>query len=240
MPYKRRYNRKRYVPRKKKFTKMDNVRKLAGTKPETAIEKIANGVGTVATIAKTVAGIVSMINTEDKFIDVPLAGALTPAGAYTQRLNDLNQGVNFNERNGNKVLDKCLSIRLRVTMDVANVTTPQTFRIVVLLDKKPQLGAMLYNLAYLPVNNTGQINKNTYGDRIVVLKDWCKTLSPGNEREAFKKIYLPLDRIHTQWTSNLAADHEAGRLVIIGYGDAPGAIGTLQLEGTSRFCYSDN
>lgn len=74
MAYKKGY--RKFGPRsyaKKRFTKGDRLRKLAGTQPQTAIQRIANGVGTVATIAKTVSGIVNLINVEDKYKDFAIS-----------------------------------------------------------------------------------------------------------------------------------------------------------------------
>lgn len=232
-------NKRVYQPRRKRFTKMDRVRKLAGTQPETTIDKIANGVGTVATIAKTVAGIVSMINTEDKYIDTSLLGNLTPAGAYSIPLNLCAQGSDYFQRNGNKILNKCLQINFQVTQQQP-FTIAQTLRLAVVIDKKPQLGPLLWSQVYTPLQTTGMIDKNNMGDRVVILKDYKITLFPGMATEMYKKFYTPLDRLHTQYFGPNANDFESGKIYIIGMAAAPGAVPVVAIEGIARFCYTDN
>lgn len=236
--YKRRAYRGR--PQKKKG-RLANARKMTGNEPNSLIDKIANGVGTVATIAKTVSGIVSMINVEDKFIDTTLnfdSSAGTPQFGIV--LNQIAQGADVNQRNGNKVLDKYLQVNLRMFLDAtATALATQTLRIVILIDKKPQIGALTFPLIY-GTNVEGLINKNTMGDRIVVLRDMKMVFSGGNNRLYYKKLYIPLSRLHTQYTGSGATAYESGTLYLLGYTDVAGLSPDVHIRGFSRFAYMDN
>lgn len=243
MAYRRRNFKRRNYSQKRRFTKNDKVRKLAGVKPETMVDKIAKGVGTVATIAKTVSGIVSLINVEDKFIDTPIPIALTP-GAPTNAvsLNNIAQGIDYNQRNGNKILDKCLQVMLRVYLEpTATALATNTVRIVLLIDKKPQIGALTWNSVYIPANDvTGLVDKNKSGDRIVILKDMKIPLNGGNNRLVYKKFYTNLDRIHTQYSSAASTAFAEGQIYLLCVSDVSGLQPAIQIQGQARFCYTDN
>lgn len=215
---------------------------MVGDNPESTVDKIAKGVGTVATIARTVSGIVSMINVEDKFIDTPLNGTMSTVTQFAQVLNSMIQGVDYNQRNGNKVLDKCLQINFAISLDPTTLAnTTLIIRIVVLIDKKPQIGPMVWNTVYTPNNDvTGMINKNLSGDRIVILKDKKLILNGTNVRQRYIKMYFPLERIHTQWTGPTATAFEANSIYILGISAAGGLTPAPVIQGNARFCYMDN
>lgn len=244
MVYKKRSNPRRYQKRKPVGgQRMAKVRKLAGTQPESAVDRIASGVGQVATLAKTVSGIVSMINTEDKYIDTPLSGSLTSAGAYSIVINSIAQGDDRNQRNGNKVESKCLQLIIVLSFNTP-IVLAQAVRLILVMDKKPQIGALLYNQAYNgpgnPFSVHSQISKDSYGDRLVILKDWKLVLDPSGPNKLFFKKYLNMERLHTQWYSPVAADFEMGRIHLIGIADQPGAALPIDIVGTCRFCFHDN
>lgn len=236
--YKKQYRRNQRV--KKRFTKMDRVRKLAGTQPETTVEKIAKGVGTMATIAKTVAGIVSLINVEDKYVDTDINLSQSTVIQSAIQLNQIAQGSDYNQRNGNKVLDKCLQVNIRILLDPTGTSTHVT-RAVLILDKKPQLGALTWNTVYTPPSTTtGMIDKNTAGDRVVVLKDMKFVNDPTNYRTIYKKVYIDMSRLHTQWTGSSASAFETGAIYLLAISDAAGIQPGTIIDGKARFCYTDN
>lgn len=226
--------------RPQRFTKMDRVRKLAGTQPETTIEKISKGVGTVATIAKTVAGIVSVINTEDKYIDTQIATSMDNTGGMPQIvLNAIATGSDRNQRNGNKILNKSLQLSYQCFMQAADTAPARTVRLVLLIDKKPQIGNDNFSNIYTPVQPWGLIDKDSKGDRYVILKDWKIILSNGNERVSWEQQYISLDRLHTQYFSTTATSFESGKIMLVAISDAPNSSSVL-LNGTARFAYTDN
>lgn len=242
MPYKRTY-RKRTNYRRKPMRKgrLQNARKMTGNEPNSIIDKIASGVGTVATIARSVAGIASMINVEDKFVDTVISADPSPGTPdFALVLNQIAQGSDFNQRNGNKVLDKCLQINMRCFLDAAaTALATNTLRCVILIDKKPQIGALTFPLIY-GADVAGLINKNTAGDRIVVLKDMKMIFNGGNNRLFYKKVFINLSRIHSQYTGPTATAYEAGTIYFLLYADVAGLSPALHVRGNARFCYMDN
>lgn len=238
--YRRRNMRRRPPPRR---GRLQTARKMTGNEPTTIVDKIANGVGTVATVAKTVSMLASMINVEDKYVDTPIV--LTPSPGtptFALQLNQIAQGVDFNQRNGNKVLDKCLQINMRMFLDATATTlASNTMRIIILIDKKPQIGALTFNTVYSPANDPAAlIDKNVGGDRIVVLKDMKFVFSGGERRLFYKKFYCNLARIHTQFTGPTATAFETGAIYMIGVTDVSGLQPPLYIRGNARFCYMDN
>lgn len=223
--------------------RIEKVRKMVGTKPETTMDKISKWGGVIGTIGSSVASIASMINVEDKFVDSTInydLSAGTPING--QVLNQIAQGSDVNQRNGNKILDKYLQVNLRVFLDAtATALATQTVRIVILIDKKPQIGALTWNTVYSGTNNvTGLINKNTAGDRIVVLQDKKMVLNGGNMRLFYKKLYINLSRIHSQYTGSTATAYESGMIYILAITDVAGASPDVHVRGDARFAYMDN
>lgn len=230
---------------RKRFTQMDKVRKLAGTQPETTVEKIAKGVGTVATIAKTVAGIVSVINTEDKYIDTNILADVTNVpsgtGSYTQTLNLVAQGNTRDQRNGNKILCKSIQLQLQIKMNDSTTALSSNLRLVLLYDKKPQISTAagpLFAEIYVPTLTTGFIDKDNVGDRYVILRDWKISLNNQDKRLVWEEFYKQLDRIHCQFTGPSASAFETGRIFLTAISDSS-PVG-ININGQARFCYTDN
>lgn len=242
MPYRRNFKRRSYNRKPMRKTRLSNARKMTGNEPHTIVDKIASGVGTVATIAKNVSMIASLINVEDKFVDTQLLFDPSPAvPSFALVLNQIAQGNDYNQRNGNKVLDKCLQINMRMFLDATATTlATNTVRFIVLIDKKPQIGPLTFAGAYTPTDVAGMINKNTVGDRIVVLKDLKVVFNGSDQRLFYKKFYINLSRIHTQYTGPNATDYESNAIYVIGYSDLVGLQPAIHIRGTSRFCYLDN
>jgi len=243
MAYEKRTNRRRRHSRRPiRKGRLQNARKMTGDSPITPVDRIARGVGTVATIAKTVSGIVSMINVEDKFLDTPFTGTATTVTQFAQVLNAVKQGIDYNQRNGNKLLDKYLQINIILSLDAS--TAPNTtliMRCVILIDKKPQIGALTWNTVYEPNNDVSAlIDKNTAGDRVVVLKDYKIILNGTNVRQKYIKFYCPLARLHTQFTGPNATDFESGAIYFLMISSASGLTPAPIVQATSRFAYMDN
>lgn len=242
MAQNRRSRRRRTTRRAPRKGRLQNARKMTGDSPVTAVDRIARGVGSVATIAKTVSGIVSMINVEDKYVDTALSASITSVSHYAVALNAIAQGADVNQRNGNKVLDKYIQLNLRLFLDsTASATQTNTLRLVVVIDKKPQIGALTWNTVYVPNDDVAAfIDKDTAGDRIVILKDYRTTFSGGERRLIYKKFYMSLARLHTQYTGSGSTAFETGALYLLAISDVTGLSPAVHLVGNSRFAYMDN
>lgn len=244
MPYRRQAKVKIIRSTKKVGNKrITKVRKMVGTKPETTMDKISKWGGVIGSIGSSVATIASMINVEDKFVDTTITHDLSPGTpTLAQVLNQIAQGSDYNQRNGNKVLDKYLQINMRIFLDpAATALATNTVRVVILIDKKPQIGALNWNTVYTGTNNvTGLINKNSAGDRIVVLQDKKFVLNGGNMRLYYKKFFINLSRIHSQYTGPTATDYESGTIYILTISDVSGLSPDVHIRANSRFAYMDN
>lgn len=239
----RRPYRRAVVPyRRNKFTRKDKIRKMAGVKPETFVEQVGKGVGTVAKIAKTVAGIVGMLGVEDKYLDTVLSADVTALAPYSQALNLVPQGIDFNQRTGNRIGLKHLQINMRLFLDVTATTlATNTLRVVILIDKKPQIGALTYDTVYVPNGDvTGFVDKNEAGDRVVVLKDYRTVFSGGSTRLMFKKFYIDLSRIETQYTGPSPGAFESHAIYILALSDVTGLSPAVHIRGNARCVYTDN
>lgn len=218
----RRRNQNRRRPRK---GRLQTARRMTGNEPSKAVDWIARGIGDTATIAKTVSMLASMVNVEDKYVDTLISLDPSPATpGFSITLNNIAQGSAVNQRNGNKVLDKCLQVNMRLFLDAsALVTSTNTMRIVILIDKKPQIGALTFDDVYVPNNDVaGLIDKDTAGDRVVVLKDMKFVFNGGDKRLFYRKFYCNLSRIHTQYTGAAATAFETGAIYFLGLTDVAG------------------
>lgn len=226
----------------KKKGRLQTARKMTGTEPNTIVDKIASGIGTVATIARSVSAIASLINVEDKYVDTALSASVTLVSPYAVVLNQIAQGAAVNQRNGNKVLSKCLQVNFRIYLDAtAAATATNSVRMVVLIDKKPQIGALTWNTVYNPNDDVSAlVDKDTAGDRVVILKDRRWTLNGSDKRLHFGKFYIPLTRIHAQYTGSAATAYEANAIYLLAISDVTGAQPAVVLNGNARYCYLDN
>lgn len=232
-----RYNTSKYKPRPK--GRLQTARKMTGSEPTTMVDTIASGIGQVATIAKAVSGIAALINVEDKYVDTPISLSVSSASPQGTTLNGMVQGSGRNQRNGNKVLNKCLQINYRVYLD-PTATSTNIVRVIILLDKKPQINTIGFNTIYTPTGDVDAlIDKDNAGDRVVILKDTRHILDPGDRRMAFKKLFIKLDRLHTQFTGS-ASLFESGEIRLIAISDAAGTQPNTLVSGNARFCFLDN
>ena len=141
MPYYKKYGKRSYRRnyQRKGSRRLKTFRKMTGGTPETVVDKIARYGGAVGTIAKTVSGIMSMINVETKYYDkvFPL-NPVSNIGGYVGLLNDISAGNGESERSGEKVVGKELLVNYQA--QIANTTVPNTLiAMYVVYDKKPEL-----------------------------------------------------------------------------------------------------
>lgn len=237
--YSRQSRRQRGQRKSKKNTRLGMVQKMTGAAPETPMDRIANIGGTIGTIAKTVGGIISMINVEDKFKDTYIGQSITTPSTFSVLCNDIAQGSDYNQRNGNKILCKCWEVKFVVKMNNTK-TTPQFVRVVMLIDKKPQLGTPVWSTVYGGNDALGLIDKNNVGERFIILKDHKICLNPSGERLTFRKFFMKQDRIHVHYTGPTATAIEENSLRIIAIVDDPDITNPPTFAGVSRFCFMDN
>lgn len=243
MPQRRRtnYRRRTTYRRRPQKGRLATARKMTGAEPNTTMDKIASGVGTVASIARTVSGIVSMINVEDKYQDTNIGLTLSVGAPQGATLNATVQGTDRNQRNGNKILNKCLQVNLSITLNAAaTALAVNTVRIIILIDKKPQINTIGFNTVYTPTGDVNAlIDKDSAGDRVVILKDKRFILTGSDKRQYTFKWYMSLARLHTQYTGPTAA-FEEGEIRLLAMSDLAGLQPNITVLGNTRFCYLDN
>lgn len=251
MPYRKRgYRNSKYNTFNKRPRKgrLQTARKMMGEQPESPIDKIAKIASPLGTIAKTVSMMTSLINVEDKFIDTTLDGVIDGTGAYSRLLNVIEQGANYNERNGNKVEMKCIQLRFSLIGNFPVDTTFQSnasFRVqmYLLIDKKPELGQPAYPFIF-PVPSIGYtdslIDKNNVGERFVILKKWRVVLEGSGTRSIMIDKLIHLERLHTQWFDTLGGNFEEGSIALVAISSSGTAPTDPVIQGTARFCYHDN
>lgn len=239
MRQRRNQGRKNFARKPRVSRQLQTRRQLAGTKPLSMIDRIAGGVGTVATIAKTVSGLMNLVNVEDHYIDTALTAAVTNAAAGTAiNVNLVGQGTDRNQRVGNKLLCKAIHGIFAATIDSAIVNSFCLMRFVLVLDKKPQIGPTTWTSVYLPSSNVGLINKDSAGDRYVILKDKLINLDTEEKRSVFFKFFINLERIHNQYFDNINTSFETGRITLLMIHGTPAL--TVNTAGIARFQYLDN
>jgi len=169
MPYtKRTYYKKRYKPRKKFVSK---AKKLVTGHGPTMLERIASGVGSVASLAKAVVPVIAAINTEAKYLDRTVSSTASFAAPNLINLSAMAQGTTEITRIGNSILSKNISVTIQLVPDMAT-RSYHCYRILLFVDK--QQAGTPPNTTELFANSAttlfSQKNKN-YTDRFVFLKD---------------------------------------------------------------------
>lgn len=170
-------------------------------------------------LAKTVGGLVTMLNTERKFFDYsnlnqPLSG-LTP---FINNLIATNQGTDYTERIGRSIRMLDITIRWNYVIDPQVPT--ERVRLTLVCDKfidaaeaesANQIVAKLYqdstNPTYSPINRD-------YSDRFVIMKDWLFAGSVAARPNIAKKYFQKLG-FHQKYTGTLDTNYAEGTIYIV-------------------------
>lgn len=189
MVYKKNYRKKNYGQRRNFNTKQDRTKKLVDGKQPGKLESIAkNYVGPMGTIAKTVYGMVKLLNVEKKFMDA--SGTPTVSSSGTVIAVSLNaQGTTDQTRIGNSILFQDFTLRFECYM--SNAATRSNLRILVICDK--ELDGALPTVANIlqAVSVISPINKD-FSKRFVLLKEKKYSLSITGNQTAQGKVYMKL------------------------------------------------
>lgn len=233
----RRYTKRSYI---QKNSALGAVRKLAGQESHGVIDTISKYAGPIGTIASAVGGIMSLVNSEDKYIDTTTTSVINTSGTQIIQMVPIEQGSDYNQRNGNKVLYKCVQIQFTLRLpDTA--TRSCVCRLVLVMDKKPRDAAFpSYVNLYGSNDIMGLIDKNLSGERYVVLKDFRIALNPGQMREVTRKLYRKLTRIHVQWSDGNATEWTQNPLHLFYICDQFTVDEQPTLHCNTRVCYMDN
>lgn len=201
MPYRRRTGYRKFT-RTRRRVPVNKTKQMVDGRGQTMVQKIANRyAGPLGTIARTVSGIMNLVNSEPKFIDtnatltaVGTAGLIVPLTLCAQGNGDQN-------RSGNTVLIKDVTVKIdsAIDPDAAACIT----RIMLFIDKETD-GALptAAQLLTLPTNPHSMLNRD-YSKRFVVIFDRTYDLSLNGDRVMSDKFYKKIP-IHTYYDGSLA------------------------------------
>lgn len=245
MPGRKRFTRRRAPPRRRIVRK---TKKMVTGQGPTLLEKIASGIGGVATVAKAVLPIVAAINTEAKYYDYA-----TTVSAYNPGTNDqiipltggISNGTTDTTRIGNSLLAKDLNIRFSAYWLASTTVYVGETRMIIFAWKEnyqdnPPTAAKLFET---PADLRSGFNKD-YTDQFVVIKD--KTFAHNAHISAAvtqgiisSKFYKKLD-FHLRFDGTTNVDYTQNHIFmcIRGGGATSANASTVQLY--SRLNFTDN
>lgn len=225
-----------------KNKKKDNMKRMLGHVANKALDYAKLVPGPVGTLARGLGMMKSFINVEEKYVDTILATSTIPSTPATISLllNAIAQGDGYNQRNGQSVINKSVTINYALTMNSVAVFT--SIKIALVMDKKPDVTALttaatVYGAAS---NYLSQVDKEENGDRYVILKSEIINLDSAYRRTYFNKWHVDLTETHTLWdgTTGAIADFEKNALFIVAVSDQPTNLPVLDVN--ARFRYFDN
>lgn len=223
---------------KKKYTKNYNVKKMMGHVVNRGLSYASRVPGPIGSVARAVSMIKGLVNVEVKYLDTTVsAAAITNSvSSFSQALNSIIEGDEYNNRNGRSILNRSISVNWSCIMHASATNT--YVRLVLACDKKPDVGTVNYGSVYGSSSNyLTQINKAEDGDRFVILKDILIKLSTAECTNQYGKIYVDLKGTHTIFDAS-SADTEKNRYFIVAISDQP--TNTPTLNFVSRFRFTDN
>jgi len=198
-----------------------NIKRWAGEKPS-IMDKIARYAGPVGRIAKTVGGIMQMINPEKKFVDNNTSTAFIPTtGTAVATYTMMPQGLGDQARTGNTI--KGHSIYGRYVLYLDPSATRSTVRLMWVLDKEnngsiPALSDILDNVDVVSGMNLDS------SKRYAILRDTVYTMNSGNRTLIKGKFYFPTDfHVHYDGPSGAITDAKENQVFLFAISDTVGA-----------------
>lgn len=244
---KRAYGKKGY----KKYKKYSRIKKMVTGDGPTMVEKIASGVGGVATLAKAVLPAIAAINTELKYVDNTAS-----VTSYNPGTNDslvyitpgLINGTQDNQRVGNSILAKDIQLRLAMNFTTSN-GPPAVLGIhcramlICWKDNAKQNVPTIAKIFEVPNNLYSPVNKD-YSDQFVVIKDKFFTLNGHNSTVGTQgfttmKWFKSLN-YHMRYDGATGSDNTQNHLYLVLRSSASGVGSALSTTWYSRINFTDN
>lgn len=214
------------------------IRKLAGMAPLSRVERIASGIGQAAVVAKQVAMLSGLINSEVKFLDTASNGANDNTGTFLLTLNNIAEGDDTNQRNGRWILSKSVQVKLAVTSPAAQ-TAPSVMGWALVMDKKASIGlsATPWTDVFATADAMALINR-AESERFVILKRGTLDFTPGGQQTRHINKYINLKGIHVKFNGTGATNYDQNRIFFTCITNV--AANTQTLTGNCRYDYYDN
>lgn len=229
-----RSRRRRVVPKR-----TQKIRQLAGQRPITAIEHIAGYGRDLGTVARTVAQMAGLINSEVKFIDQTLSSAITNTGSTANELiTQIGEGDDINQRNGRFILAKSLQWKMSFAVN-PSATGASIIGYALIMDKKPSiaLSGTPWTDVFVQADPNSLIAKGTNSDRWVILRRGIIDLSLQNASKHLKG-FLSLKGIHIKYNGASSTNLETNAIYLLLISNQ--ATNTPTVTGSIRFEYHDN
>lgn len=240
----RAYGKKGY----KKYKKYNRIKKMVTGEGPTMVEKIAAGVGGVATLAKAVMPAIAAINTEHKYADYNFTGnayGVNTSPVLQCLTNVIAQGTNDNERIGNSILAKDIYFRCQIGwLPSASIQVGiSRFILFAWKDNASANAPSANKVLNDPSNINSPINKD-YSDQFVVLKDKtiahnAYTTSVVMQSYSHMKVYKTLN-YHMRWTASSATSITQNHVYILFLGAGATAANQSTITCYSRLNFTDN
>lgn len=157
----------------KRYKKFSKIKKLVTGEGPTLLEKIASGVGGVASVAKAVLPAIAAINTEAKYLDSSAGLSPTLAAPSIINVSLMAQGLTDVTRIGNSILAKNVQGKIRLVTFTRPATNPatQSVRLMLICDKlQGGTAPTITQIMSAVSSNLSLANKN-YTDRFTVIMD---------------------------------------------------------------------
>lgn len=229
----------------KRYKKFSKIKKLVTGEGPTMLEKIASGVGGVASVAKAVLPAIAAINTEAKYFDQTAAVTSNTPGtndAIIDLTGQIAPGTGDSDRIGNSVLGKDLQVRLAIQFTPTSTIEALHCRMMIICWKSSSIdnAVTAAKLFEAPTNLYSPVNKD-YSDQMVVLKDKFFTLNANTTNlnpqgfvtmKIFKKIPW-----HLRWQDGGGSPTLNHLFLVLRSSSATVSMGTTYY---SRFNYTDN
>lgn len=227
---------KRYA-RRARPTRRQRIKKMAGEKPS-VMDRIARYAGPVGKIAKTVGGIISMINPEKKYVDNTVSLTSVPGtGVLVATYTMMAQGLGDQQRNGNSIKGVDIAGKMYLQKNIGVQTT--AMRLIWVLDKECDGAAPLLSQILDNVDVVSGLNKD-YTKRFVILKDKMLTLNDGGGQTKFQKYYFPTDfHVHYDGATAAITDAKENQVFLFAISDQTADYAPL-ITHFGRFNYYDN
>jgi hypothetical protein len=191
-------------------------------------------------LARFVAG---LVNAEYKSYDQDILVNVDVGGSWSvtnESLCDMGVGDESNQRNGNSIRAKSISIKY----DVRAQSNATAFRFILFIDNASNgaspVGTDLLDIANTSVPVLTRYNPDYAGQRFVILKDMTITVDPQGIQRVINSIFIKLSH-HVKYNKDTAtaADYATGHL-FMAYVSTDSAENGPIVNMNSRFSYIDN
>lgn len=190
--------RRKYVPRKKPST----WKRLAG-----AVRPV---VRYGPSLLRTVASLVSKVNSELKYVDTSTSGSLTTSGVITC-LTNVAEGDTQLNRNGISQLNHSTLNRLKIILNSGASTCTCRSIIFVWNENAQETAPTLAKILEDPTNILSPLDIESSKD-YTIIRDKIITLTTGSYPMYYSNKYIKLNPLHSKYSSTTSSSQTSGHI----------------------------